>query len=202
MVRRSRQCEFDERGVGAASSEVKGVSDLGIPEAGLFEGRPIDSKLATVMNAVFLGQGIMMVLAAVLLYWSLPRLRNRGLFLTLAVLYAFGIALVGLVHGSAANEATGLLFFHGLGAMFAILCGNALLILAGISTFRPLLGVPFSRLSIALGCIGLIAVVVHMVTKSAGVVNGLGLSERASVYTIVGWQMMIAVKFMLLDRRR
>lgn len=178
------------------------ISDLGIPETGIFEGRVIDSQLAMVMNAGFLGQGLTMAFSGVLLFWSLPRLKMKGLFLALTVFYSFGIALVGLVHGSPINAAAGFMVFHGLGAMLAIGGGNAIAILAGARTLRPLLGPRLSRASITLGCVGLLSMVVHLVTKTAGVVNGLGVSERISVYTILAWQILFAVKIMVGDTQQ
>lgn len=172
------------------------ISDLGIPEAGLFEGRAIDSRLAIVMNAGFLGQGLMMTFGGTLLFWSLPPSRRRGVFLALTVLHGFGVALVGLVHGSPINQAAGFMIFHGLGAMLAIGGGNAAVILAGARTLRPLLGPGLSRTSIILGCAGLLSVAVHLVTKMAGFVNGLGLSERLAVYTILAWQILFAAKIL------
>lgn len=175
------------------------ISDLGIPEAAEFYGRAIDSRLSIVMNAGFLGQGLMMILGGTLLFWALPPLRAKGLFLTLAVLHGFGVALVGLVHGSPVNEAAGFMVFHSLGAMLAIGCGNAAVILAGVRTLRPLLGPRLSRASIILGCVGLLSVVIHLVTTIAGFVNGLGVSERLAVYSILAWQILFAAKFLAGD---
>ncbi|MGQ4383753.1 DUF998 domain-containing protein [Streptomyces sp. SAS_270] len=169
------------------------ISDLGVPEVGVvFEGRHLDSQLAIVMNAGFLGQALAVTLAGVLLWWSLPAGRGRNLTLVFAIVHSFGIALVGLVHGSPANNDAGFMVYHGLGAGMAILGGNALAILAGRTTFRSLLGPTLSRVSIWLGVCGLLSEVVTFVSKQNGVVDGLGLSERGGVYSIMVWQLIVA----------
>jgi hypothetical membrane protein len=103
------------------------ISDLGAPgPASTLMGRVIDSPLAWVMNAGFIGHGVLALAAAVLLC---PQLPHRWWLVGLASAHAVGIALVGTVHGSAQSIADGTFVFHSLGANLAIVGGNLLAVL-------------------------------------------------------------------------
>ncbi|MDQ0710284.1 putative membrane protein [Arthrobacter woluwensis] len=108
------------------------ISDLGVPAGGVFEGRAMESRLAEVMNAGFIGEGLLITLAVVaLLAADAGRRRRRGALFALLLVHSAGIAVVGLVHGSPENAANGLMLFHGLGAVAAIGAGNAAALVAG-----------------------------------------------------------------------
>lgn len=171
------------------------ISDLGVPVPGVFRGRAIDSRLANVMNAGFLGQALMIALAGVVLWWSLPQGRQRSGVLALALVHSFGISLVGLVHGGPANADAGLAAFHVGGALMAIVGGNALVFLAGTRALRPLLTPWFGRVSAVLSVFGIASLVTLAVTSSSGTILlfDYGVWERASVYTITAWQLLFAV---------
>lgn len=171
------------------------ISDLGVPDKGVFQGRAIDSVLANVMNAGFLGQALMVALAGIVLWWALPGDRKRNGILALALIHSFGISLVGLVNGSPRNVDAGLAIFHFGGAVLAILGGNALISLAGSRTIRGVFTPWFGRASTALTSIGVASVLILIGTSISGrlLLFDYGVWERISVYTFLAWQLMFAV---------
>lgn len=177
------------------------ISDLGIPERGEFQGRLIDSRLADVMNAGFIGHGLLLILGFVVLSWSAPRLRAKPALLGLALVHGFGIALVGLVHGSQANATAGLIGFHFAGAFMAIVGGNLLLIVAGARALRTTLGARAGTALVVLGLLGIASVVMLVISQATGAVLlvDYGVWERGSVYTVMVGELVIAAT--LLRRR-
>ncbi|MFT2690553.1 DUF998 domain-containing protein [Clavibacter zhangzhiyongii] len=111
------------------------ISDLGVPEVAEFQGRTIDSPLAAVMNAGFVLQGVLYLVAAAIATRAL-RTGPRRAFLALAALHAVGIIVVGLIHGSAASDASGIGWLHVVGAGLAIISGNVASIVAGAGSRR------------------------------------------------------------------
>jgi hypothetical membrane protein len=161
------------------------ISDLGIPEVGEHQGRAIDSPLAAVMNAGFVLQGVLYLLAAAIATRAL-RDGPRRAFLALAALHAVGIIVVGLVHGSAASDASGIGWLHVAGAGLAIVSGNVASIVAGLGSRR--LGAPraFRVASAALGVVGLIALAL-LQTLGGSTIDGIW--ERGSVYAVTAWEL-------------
>ena len=70
------------------------ISDLGAPDCSTFQGREICSPLHTVMNAGFIVQGVLFVVASVLLQ-RLASGRARNIYLAIALIYGVGMVLVG-----------------------------------------------------------------------------------------------------------
>ena len=71
------------------------ISDLGVPAGGVFEGRAMESRLAEVMNAGFIGEGLLITLAVVaLLAADAGRRRRRGALFVLLLVHSAGIAVV------------------------------------------------------------------------------------------------------------
>lgn len=100
------------------------ISDLGVPSCGgEVDGRTVCSPLHAVMNTGFVVQGVLFVVAAVLLFRMVPG-RLRWVYPALAVVHGAGITLVGLLHGSPEAAADGSMAWHILGAMMAIFGDN------------------------------------------------------------------------------
>ena len=174
------------------------VSDLGAPDCSTFQGREICSPLHTVMNAGFIAQGALFVVASFLLMRLVSAGRARNVYLAIALIYAVGMVLVGYFHGSTEATENGTIVYHYLGAFMAILGGNVAAIVAGFQWRR--LGMPrwFGLASIALGVIGLAGAVVLGTTFG---VLPPGIPERVSVYTITAWQILTGIVLLLGLRR-
>lgn len=169
------------------------ISDLGVPERGVLDDRVLDSPLHAVMNAGFVGEGVLFLIGLVLL------LRHRGrngwvvAAAVLGAVHSAGIIVVGLVPGSPANVDNGLIFWHGLGAVAAIGGGNLVAIIAGRA-----LGLPraISRVGQLLGALGFVSaalLVTHTLLPD-------GVWERGAVCTFMVWQLIAGIS--LLARRR
>ena len=158
------------------------ISDLGRP----------DSPLHPLMNTAFALQGTLFLAAAILL----ARVGTRP-FLACAAANAVGNVVVACVPSGAAGTA----WLHVAGAVFAIVGGN-LAILASLRTMGSL-GLPrgHSIASIALAALGLTSFALLAVasTTSTSLLVPDAVWERASVYTIIAWQVTTAV--LLLTRR-
>ncbi|MFT2753139.1 DUF998 domain-containing protein [Clavibacter sp. Sh2088] len=173
------------------------ISDLGVPEVAEFQGRAIDSPLHAVMNAGFVLQGVLYLVAAVIATRAL-RAGPRRAFLALAVVHAVGITVVGLVHGSASSAASGIGWMHVVGAGMAIIAGNAASIVAGVGSGRVGAARAFRTASVALGVVGLVALVV---LQALGGSDVDGLWERGSVYTVTAWELLTGVAVLVAARR-
>ena len=102
-----------------------------------------------------------------------------------------GYILVGTFHGSLQAQQNGTLALHFTGATLAIVGGNVLALVLGIHWRKT----PETRLiglvSIIVGAFGLVSVIALFLTFDAGLPSGA--IERGSVYTIVIWQLAVAV---------
>ncbi|MBF4631343.1 DUF998 domain-containing protein [Clavibacter michiganensis subsp. phaseoli] len=174
------------------------ISDLGVPDVAVFQGRAIDSPLHAVMNAGFILQGVLYLAAAVIATRAL-RAGPRRAFLALAVVHAVGITVVGLIHGSASSAASGIGWMHVVGAGMAIIAGNAASITAGLASGRIGAARAFRVASVALGLVGLVALAL---LQSLGGSTIDGVWERGSVYTVTAWELMAGVAVLVSTRRR
>ena len=166
------------------------ISDLGVPEPGVFQGRTIDSPLAWVMNMGFVigGLGIfigMLVVATTLIG------RIRILTVTLGVITAVGYTLVGLMHTSTEAAQNGTLVRHFTGAFLAILGGNILAVMLGWHWRKQTRTRRLGSIVLAVGIIGLVAVVVLGFTAMSHTAPN-GLIERTTVYTLLLSQLCAA----------
>jgi hypothetical membrane protein len=173
------------------------ISDLGVPDVAEFQGRAIDSPLHAVMNAGFVLQGVLYLVAAVVATRAL-RAGPRRAFLALAVVHAVGITVVGLIHGSASSAASGIGWMHVVGAGMAIIAGNGASIVAGVGSGRVGAARAFRVASVALGVVGLVSLVV---LQSLGGSDVDGIWERGSVYTVTAWELMAGVAVLVAVRR-
>jgi hypothetical membrane protein len=180
------------------------ISDLGVPEVAVFEGRAIDSPLSALMNTAFIAQGLLLLGGVVLALHASRGIRGGGRrwILSIATIHAVGMLLVGVFHGSQVNAESGLLLLHVLGAALAIVTGNVTAILIGSGSRHA--GAPswYRVASIALGIVGLVSLVMLIVTGSTSLVTlPEAVWERGSVYTIVGWELVTAVSLLAAARR-
>ena len=161
------------------------ISDLGIPSA--------NSPLAWLMNTAFCLQGTLFLVGAILTVRAVEP-RKAGPFVTLAAANAVGNLLIATFHSGPASHANGTAGFHAVGAVLAIVGGNAA-ILAG----SRIVSGWHRRVSVALGAFGLLSFVPFIVELPAPSALPLGVLERCSVYSITAWQLFMAA--WLLSRR-
>ncbi|WP_307224483.1 DUF998 domain-containing protein [Microbacterium arborescens] len=180
------------------------ISDLGVPDVAVFQGRPIDSPLHVVMNTAFVLHGILFVAAAVATTrgnaWST---RARRWFVGMALTHGVGIALVGIFHGSQANLENGLIGLHVIGAAMAIVAGNVAAIIAGSTALRS--GPRWiGPASIMLGVIGLVGLVMLQVDSASTTVDILpdGVWERVAVYAILAWELMVGISALAINTQK
>ena len=161
------------------------ISDLGIPSD--------DSPLAWLMNTAFCVQGTLFLVGAILSVRAVAP-RKAGLFVTLAAANAVGNLLIAAFHSGPAARAEGTAWVHAIGAVLAIVGGNAA-ILAG----SRIVSGWHHRVSVALGAFGLLSFVLFVIELKASSALPLGVWERCSVYSITAWQLLSAA--WLLSRR-
>jgi hypothetical membrane protein len=173
------------------------ISDLGSATAGEFQGRELNSPLNVVMNSGFIIQGLLFGFGTLLLSRIITG-RIRTFTAVMGVLVTIGYLLVGTFHGSLQAQQNGTLPLHFAGATLAILGANLLSLVLGLHWRK----VPETRsigiASITVGSVGLAAMVTLLLTFGAGLPSGA--IERTSVYTIVIWQVAVAIA--LLRSRR
>jgi hypothetical membrane protein len=154
------------------------ISDLGIPSNA--------SPLAWLMNTAFCLQGTLFLVGAVLAVRAVGT-RKAGLFVILAAANAVGNLLIAAFHSGPASHANGTAGVHALGAVLAIVGGNAA-ILAG----SRIVSGWHRKVSVALGAYGLLSFVLFIVELRASSALPLGILERCSVYSITVWQLFTA----------
>jgi hypothetical membrane protein len=154
------------------------ISDLGIPSN--------DSPLAWLMNTAFCLQGTLFLIGAILMVRAVAP-RKSGLFVTLAAANAAGNLLIAAFHSGPAARAEGTAWVHAIGAVLAIVGGNAA-ILAG----SRIVSGWHRKVSVALGAFGLLSFVLFVIELKASSALPLGVWERCSVYSITAWQLFTA----------
>lgn len=161
------------------------ISALGVPDW---------SPRWYLMNAAFFGQGVLFVVGAVLVARAVRAGGIGMLFVALTIGTAAGDFLIGVVHGGSPLWNAGHEWLHTLGAVLAIFGGNVA-ILAGTAVAGRAIGARSYRIvGTLLATAGLVVLAV-LQNYSHWAVDyvGVGLVERACVYTIVIWQLITAV---------
>lgn len=176
---------------------VNYISDLGVAGCGVeYSGRVLCSPLFAVMNAGFIVDGLLFLLAGVLLAPLLgPRL--RVLFVVAVVLHSTGNVLVGLFDETTGAIAAGLLRTHVVGATLAILFGNVAAIVAGSWGIRS--GRRLGWVAVLLGAVGIVALVP---LAAGGLGSPEGTVERVSVYAITAFELLAGASALWLARNR
>jgi hypothetical membrane protein len=161
------------------------ISELGIPSD--------DSPRAWLMNTAFGIQGTLFLVGAILMVRAVAP-PKAGLFLTLAAANAVGNLLIAAFHSGPAARAEGTAWVHAIGAVLAIVGGNAAILAASrvVSGWHR-------KVSIGLGAFGLLSFVLFVIELKASSTLPLGVLERCSVYSITAWQLLTAA--WLLSRR-
>ena len=153
------------------------ISDLGVT--------------SSVMNAAFCVQGTLFLVGAILSVRAFET-PKAGPFLTLAAANAVGNILIATFHSGSAARADGTAWVHAVGALLAIVGGNAA-ILAGslIIGGRP----RYRRLSAGLAALGLLSFTMFAIGSKIAAFNVLppAVWERCSVYSIIAWQVVTAI---------
>ncbi len=180
------------------------ISDLGVPVCGtLFDGRAICSPLHGLMNADFGVQGLLFLGGAVAVAPALSDVKMVT-FVAFATLNCVGNCLLGFFPESAPGQFTATLSYHVLGALLAIVFGNATALMSA-ACLRGL-GLPrIHRLaSVALPCLAALSLAMLLAARSSEAAIGLadGVWERTSVYTITAWELLSAACLMVRRRGR
>ncbi|MDI6024289.1 DUF998 domain-containing protein [Leucobacter sp. UT-8R-CII-1-4] len=173
------------------------ISDLGVSEATLLDGRPMASAIPQVMNAGFIGAGLLFFIGLIVIAPHLKRGAVRWFFLLAGAMHSAGIVFVALVPGGPSGFETGLIIIHMVGAIGLIVGGNIAAILSG-RAFSGL-GLPsqIRYLGPVLGMLGFVSgalLVAHALVPD-------GVSERGSVYTFFLWQFLMGVILLAHSKR-
>ena len=165
------------------------ISDLGVPACGaVFAGRTICSPLHALMNANFALQGLGFVGAAFAVARTIST-RTRYAFVAFAGLNGVGNMLIGLFPETAPGPVGGV-NYHILGALLAILFGNATILISAW-TFAELRLARVHRIaSIVLPIVAALAFAMLLAPATA---VPAGVWERLSVYTITVWELFSAI---------
>ncbi|MBW1637701.1 DUF998 domain-containing protein [Microbacterium resistens] len=180
------------------------ISDLGVPEC-VELGRTVCSPAYLLMDVSFVLQGLLVLTAVIVLGDALragrPHRIARMVVAVLAVVHAIGLITVGLFPGSFAEAIGGdpvRLFLHSLGALFAILGGNLLMV--AVAVLAPREGRPVLALAIAvLAVIGLGAIAAGLLGSDLGL--GLGGIERLAAYPVFAGLFLVGGALIVAGRR-
>lgn len=173
------------------------ISDLGVPEEAILDGRPMVSAIPQVMNAGFIGAGLLFFIGLIVLIPQLARGAARWFFCIAAVLHSVGIVFVALVPGGPLAFETGQIIIHIFGALGLIVGGNIAAIFSGRAFASLGLPRPVRYLGPMLGGLGFVSaglLVTHTLVPD-------GVSERGCVYSFFLWQMLMGVMLLAKSRR-
>ncbi len=158
------------------------ISDLGVPAR---------SPKAVLMNSAFWVQGLAFLAGAVLIARAL---RSGWLLVALAAANAVGNLLVAVVHGGSALVAKGYSWLHVVGAVLAIVGGNAAIVIGSSVVAKAVALRGYRAASVAIAVIGFVGLALLSIAMStAGTTLPAGAVERASVYSILVWQVFTGV---------
>ena len=144
------------------------ISALGIPGS--------NSPVSWLMNSAFFLIGLTILFGNFYKFKDFI-IKNKTVFYILTLIASMGVIIVALIHGG--NPLTS--GYHTLGAVFAILGGNILLVL--ISKSMADFG-KYQKITLILGGIGLIVFWIMFFNVESVY---MPIFERLSVYTIILW---------------
>jgi hypothetical membrane protein len=161
------------------------ISALGVPEW---------SPRAHLMNTAFYVQGVLFLTGAIIAVRAVRSRWAGGLFLLLAATNAIGNFLVGVVHGGSPLWMDGHKWLHMLGAIMAILGGNAAVIVGSFVVARAVTARWYKPIAVLIGVAGL-AILASLQSYNHWAVDyaPIGTVERACVYTIMIWQIFTGI---------
>lgn len=175
------------------------ISDLGVPEPGVVQGRSLNSPLALLANFMFCSQGVLFLLAAVLVVRTATAGVGRWLFLLLAFGYAVGYVMIGTFHGSEQAVANGTFGLHVLGGSLAVVCGNLAIIVAGLSAHRLGASPAYRNFSVGASALGIASLAILVATSGSAAGAMLpsgpldGIWERGGCYALILWELVTGV---------
>jgi hypothetical membrane protein len=144
------------------------------------------------MNAGFIADGLLALLATILIVRFRASRRAKAIWI-LSVLFAVGITLVGVFHGSQLSEQAGTIGFHFLGAPVAIIAGNVVTILAGTGAAALGLDPRLRRPLIIAGIAGIAALAAEIVVMGGAPSFPAGICERLAVYAVLASQLILGL---------
>lgn len=161
---------------------IDAISELGVPEVRELHGELYGSTRHVAMNATFIGSGIRVLLAGLVLAPFVPR-RGRRTVLALVVAYGIGMVLIGFFPAGTAPVRGAV---HGVGAVLAIAGGSAVLVASTVSFARR-----YPTMAVLTGLLAAVSVTGSI----CGVlgIGGFGLVERIAVDSVVVWQVVVGI---------
>ena len=156
------------------------ISDLGVPSY---------SPLAYLMNAALYIEGVLFLGGAVLMVRA-DLCRKPVLFLCIAGVLAIGTILVGSAHDGSTERTHLIAWLHYIGTHFAMLGGNAAVLIGSFSLQKASFPAWYRPVSLALGVFGLLsfAMLAFAMKTPSVLIMPPAAWERSSVYTIIIWQ--------------
>jgi len=172
---------------------VQYISVLGVPEW---------SPRASLMNSAFYLQAALFLGGAVLAVRAVRGRLTGAAFVLLAAANAVGNVLIALVHGSSPLWNDGYEWLHGFGAFLAIACGNLATVVGSVVVGRGVAARWYTPTGVMIGVAGVVfGVMLQTYARWAVDFAHIGLVERASVYTIMAWQIFTGIVLLARPRR-
>lgn len=160
------------------------ISDLGLDAA----------PRSYLMHAAFYLQGILFFVGALLIV-GIPESPRARTFLGPTAANSIGNIVIGTLHSGTV---------HRVGAALAIVGGNTA-ILTGSAVITTVGGWRwYRRISTLIATVGLLSLLVLVINSAISMADLLpdGVWERASVYSIIVWQLLTAACLLSVRRRR
>lgn len=165
------------------------VFELSQPSGTIIEDRTIQlTPLSFSIRASFLLQGY---LFALIYFISVMRITQGFRLIATILTLAFSGCMVLIYSAQGGQYTVGGL--QNLGVSITFILGNLIILLTAFTTHSPLLK-KFKMFSLMIGCIGLVAIIVTMITPTPY----LPILERLGIYSILFWE--IAVGFAVLKQ--
>ncbi len=172
------------------------ISDLGVTVCGtIFDNRAICSPLHGLINVGFSLQGLAFLVAALAISRGTSAYPATSvLFVAFAALNAIGNVLLGVFPENAPGRLGDGASYHILGALLAIVCGNAT-VLTSAWAFAGLRLPGYHRVaSVVLPVLAAVSFTMLLLARGSGgpLLVRDGIWERISVYTITTWELLSA----------